>query len=61
MSHEAKPLSANEHLKFKAIVDHLTYAAARLSMSDALAKIDHPQGFFVCDAWQRVARRMWRT
>ena len=59
-SRDAKPLSADEHLKFKAIVDHLTYNDPRRSVSEALSKIDHPQGPFVQDAWQRVVRRMWR-
>lgn len=61
MSHEAKPLSANEFLVFKAIVDRLTYADPRRSMSDALAQIGSPQGNFIQDAWQRAARRMWRN
>jgi hypothetical protein len=61
MSHEAKPLSADEHLKFKAIVDRLTYNDPRRALSSALARVTLPQPLTVQEAWHRVARRMWRT
>lgn len=61
MSNEAKPLSADEHLKFKVIVDHLTYNDARRAVSEALFRIGSPQGPYVQDAWQQVLCRMWRT
>jgi hypothetical protein len=58
---ETTPLSADEHLKFQAIVDRNTVPDMRRSLSENLFRVTTPQGWFVCDAWQRAARKMWRT
>lgn len=60
MDSRDKPLTADEHLKFKSIIEYATYTAERRAISEALYKVGSRQGNFVCDAWQRAARRMWR-
>jgi hypothetical protein len=59
-SRDAKPLTADEYLVYKAIVDRLTYNDTRRAISDALRQVTQPQGNFIQDAWQRATRRMWR-
>jgi len=59
-SRDAKPLTADEYLVYKSIIERLTYMDVQRDISNALRQIYQPQGNFVMDAWQRACRRMWR-
>ena len=59
-SPDAKSKAASEYLKFQAIVEYHTKPDERRALSTSLAQVSHPQGIYVIDAMQRVARRMWR-
>lgn len=54
-------LSAEELSSWNEAVEALTHAALRRSLSDSFKNITHRQGPFVCDAYQRRTREMWRT
>jgi hypothetical protein len=58
---EANPLTADEHLKFTAIIENATYSHIRRALSDSVACIGRPQARWTADAFQRRAHQIWRT